>query len=151
MIRMAAVLLFSTFALSSHAEGRYTSDFVASVFADRDAKIDGAEKPERLGQLETMVKRASSQCRNNLAKGDEAENVGNMVMLTQKELATAGVHVSHYELLDVLYGMLGDGRKDWDCAAVLAMYMTARQGPAPTHISAYKVVQGFRDKGYFGG
>lgn len=149
MIRMAAVVVMSAIALSSYAEGRYSDDFIASVFADRDQKIDSSEKPERLGQLEKMVSRAAKQCRNNLGKGDEAENIGNMVMFTQKEMAKKGIHVSHYELLDVLYGALGDVRKGWDCAAVLSMYMTARNGEASTHISAYKLVQGFRDNGYF--
>lgn len=147
-----AALLAATLSVAEEHNG-YTPKFVASVLADRDQRIEGKARPQRVREMERMVQRASAQCRLDVAPGKESEKVADMVMLTQKKLASEGVEVSHYELLDVLYGALGDGQPNWDCASALAMYLTVRSGeepPALTHIAGYKVVQGMRDSGLLG-
>ncbi|MNL65311.1 hypothetical protein D3C87_1896260 [compost metagenome] len=75
-------------------------------------------------------------------------------MLTRQKLDDVNIPITHYELLDVVYSALGDGKDNWNCAAVLAMYQTLRIPSAGerglTHIGAYKTIQVGRDNGLLG-
>lgn len=132
----------------------YTNAFVATTFAEKDQERGVTATVERKEQLLEMTKRAAKQCHNNLAKGQEAENIGNMIILTRQKLDAAQIPTTHYELLDVVYSALGDGKSDWDCGSVLAMYLTLRvpskDESGLTHIGAYKTIQAGRDRGLLG-
>ncbi|WP_454841010.1 hypothetical protein [Pseudomonas hormoni] len=132
----------------------YTNSFIANVFAEKDEKRGVALTEERKEQLLEMTQRAAKQCHNNLSKGQEAENIGNMIVMTRQKLDDANIPITHYELLDVVYSALGDGKDNWNCAAVLAMYQTLRipsaGEPGLTHIGAYKTIQAGRDNGLLG-
>ncbi|NAN53599.1 hypothetical protein EX349_20580 [Pseudomonas protegens] len=154
MKRKAAALAISLVIGSSVYAQEYTNSFIANIFAEKDQERGAAATQERKEQLLEMTKRAVQQCRNNLPKGKEAENIGNMIVMTRKKLDEANVPITHYELLDVVYSALSDGKKNWDCASVLAMYMTLRipsSGESGlTHIGAYKTIQSGRDSGLLG-
>ncbi|AJO77504.1 hypothetical protein [Pseudomonas sp. MRSN 12121] len=132
----------------------YTNSSIADIFAERDQERGVASTNERKEQLLEMTQRAARQCHNNLAKGQEAENIGNMIIFTRQKLDAAQVPITHYELLDVVYSALGDGKTDWNCASILAMYLTLRvpgEGESGlTHIGAYKTIQASRDNGILG-
>ena len=148
---MLSVLL--TLTTSAMAE-TYTNSFIANVFAEKDQERGVASNAERKQQLLEMTQRTTKQCHNNLAKGQEAENIGNMIVATRQKLDAADITITHYELLDVVYSILGDGKTNWNCSSVLAMYMVLRM-PADgnrglTHLAAYKTVQAGRDSGLLG-
>jgi hypothetical protein len=147
-LKVAVVALALAVASSAMAQG-FTPESLAVGFAKKDEERGNKASEARLLQLRDMTQRASTQCYNNIERGKEAENVGNMVVKTRQMLDEAGIQVSHYELMDVLNSMLGDGKPDWDCAAVLGLYMTMREKDS-THIGAYKVVQSMRDSGMIG-
>lgn len=146
-----AVLL--TLASNASAQA-YTSTSIATIFAERDQERGVTATVERKEQLLEMTQRAARQCHNNLAKGQEAENIGNMIIVTRQQLDAAHIPITHYELLDVVYSALGDGQSDWNCASVLAMYLTLRtpsKGESGlTHIGAYKTIQAGRENGLLG-
>ena len=146
-----AVLL----ALGSNAFAQtYSTSSIATIFAERDQERGVTATVERKEQLLEMTQRAAQQCHNNLAKGQEAENIGNMIILTRQKLDAVQIPITHYELLDVVYSALGDGKSDWNCASVLAMYLTLRvptkSESGLTHIGAYKTIQAGRDNGLLG-
>ena len=127
----------------------FTPESLAVGFAKKDEERGNKSSQGRLQQLHAMTQRASQQCYNNIERGKEAENVGNMVVKTRQMLDEDGIQVSHYELMDALSSILADGKSDWDCAAALGLYMTMRKKNS-THIGAYKVVQSMRDNGMIG-
>lgn len=147
-LKVAMVALALAVASSAIAQD-FTPESLAVGFAKKDEERGNKVSDARLLQLRAMTQRASTQCYNNIERGKEAENVGNMVVKTRQMMDEAGIQVSHYELLDVLSSTLGDGKKNWDCAAVLGLYMTMREKDS-THIGAYKVVQSMRDRGRIG-
>lgn len=154
-MRPGKTLLISVFALLltpvSHA-GSYSFSEVAAALAKRDEQA-GNPMEARRDQFETMIERAGKQCKQSGDAEDTAGGVAMMLIASQKKLAQAGVSVTSYELLDVLFGLMGDGAKNWDCASALSMYISARTGnpvPAQTHIAAYKLLQAFRDSGLLG-
>ncbi|MBV4522172.1 hypothetical protein KVG88_19105 [Pseudomonas sp. SWRI74] len=132
----------------------YTNSFIANVFAEKDQERGIALTVERKEQLLEMTERATQLCHNNLSQGQEAENIGNMIVMARKKLDAANIPITHYELLDVVFSSLGDGKKDWDCGSVLSMYLTLRIPSAGesglTHIGAYKTIQSSRDSGLLG-
>lgn len=132
----------------------YTASFIAGVFAEKDQSRGVIVTREMKEQLFKMIRRAAQQCHNNLERGKEAENIANMVVFTLQQLEDVQIYVTRYDLLDVVYSTLGDGQTDWDCASVLAMYLTLRTPrdgePGVTHIVAYKIIQAGRDVGILG-
>lgn len=147
---LASTLMFG---MDAWAE-KYTNAFIANTFAEKDEVRGLAATAERKQELLKMMRRTASQCHNNLSAGQEAESVANMIVATRLQLEAANVSIMHYELLDVIYSALGDGRPDWDCPSVLTMYIQFRTlgdgKGGMTHIGAYKVIQGFRDNGLLG-
>ncbi|SED09665.1 hypothetical protein [Pseudomonas anguilliseptica] len=139
-------------ALVANAYGQnYTNASIANIFVSNDEKRGMPTSDARIEQVNSMLGRVTEQCHNNLSAGQEAENIGNMVIFVRQKLDAANIPITHYELLDVLYSTLADGRSNWDCAAVLSVYLTTRTADkAMTHIAAYKTVQGLRDTGMIG-
>lgn len=132
--------------------GTYSFSDIASALERRDAKA-GNPEASRSHEMVLMVERTGNQCKQKGDTGDTAGGVAMMVISVQNKLKSQGVTVTSYELLDVLYSLMGDGAKDWDCAGALSMYLAARTGnpvAAKTHISAYKMLQAFRDNGMLG-
>jgi hypothetical protein len=151
--KIAALVLGVAFGPTVLAQ-TYTSTSIANIFAEKDQVRGAASTDERKEQLLEMTLRAAQQCHNNLSKGQEAENIGNMVIVTRQKLDEAQIPITHYELLDVVYSALGDGKKDWDCGAILAMYLVLRTPSngenGLTHIGAYKTIQASRENGLIG-
>ncbi|MGP5480093.1 hypothetical protein GHO45_20325 [Pseudomonas sp. FSL R10-0765] len=147
---VCALVLGLTFGSDVWAQS-YSVESIAELFAEKDKGRGINSTSQREEQLLEMTQRAAQQCHNNLTEGNEAENVANMVILTRQKLDAAEVPITHYELLDVVYSALADGKKDWNCAAVLAMYLVLRtphDGTSGlTHIAAYKTIQAGRDNG----
>ena len=150
---VVALAVLLTVASNASAQA-YTSTSIATIFAERDQERGVTATVERKEQLLEMTQRAARQCHNNLAKGQEAENIGNMIIVTRQQLDAAHIPITHYELLDVVYSALGDGQSDWNCASVLAMYLTLRTPSKGerglTHIGAYKTIQAGRENGLLG-
>lgn len=148
--KVAALVLGLSFGPVAWAQS-YSVSSIAAIFAEKDKARGSASTSQREEQLVEMTQRASHQCHNNLAPGKEAENVANMVIFTRQKLDAAEVPVTHYELLDVVFSTLADGKMDWNCGAVLAMYLVLRtphDGTSGlTHIAAYKTIQASRDNG----
>lgn len=150
VVALAVLLTIASNALAQ----TYTNASIATIFAEKDQERGITATVERKEQLLEMTQRAAGQCHNNLTKGQEAENIGNMIILTRQKLDAAQIPITHYELLDVVYSALGDGQSDWNCGGVLAMYLTLRvpsKGESGlTHIGAYKTIQAGRDNGLLG-
>ncbi|TBV12772.1 hypothetical protein [Stutzerimonas kirkiae] len=129
--------------------GSYNYDEIAEALAERDA-IAGSPMIDRLDQFRLMAERVGNQCKRKGDAEDTAGGVAAMVVRARQNLEQIGVFVTHYELMDMLYSLLGDGQIEWNCSAALAMYVATREGnppPAHTHISAYKLLQELRDRG----
>lgn len=153
-VKIAAITALIGLSTNVFSAEKYTSEAIANIFLEKDQQRGVVASDERKQQLVAMTQRAAAGCHNNLSKGQEAENVGNMIVATRKMLDDADIYITHYELLDVVYSILGDNQKNWDCASVLSMYQVLRKPSqneaGRTHLTAYKVIQAGRDAGLMG-
>ncbi|MNZ25705.1 hypothetical protein D3C78_428750 [compost metagenome] len=127
----------------------YSTNTIAQHIAARDQERGLPVDAAHVRQLTEMLDIAAKQCQvDKDSKSSPTIRVADRVMTARDLLAKEGITVSMYDLLDVLKGILGDGQLGWDCSSLLGLYVAAR-GPEPgmTHISAYKILQGFRDSG----
>ncbi|GAP66286.1 ATPase [Mizugakiibacter sediminis] len=130
------------------ANAAETAGDVVKKLAILDAR-DGFPAGMPASKATNMLARAAALCKPNNEVDDEVAHLGDMIAFTHNLLKKQNLNVSRYDLLDVVNGILGDGKAGHDCAAVLSMYATLRtmKEKQASHIEAYKVIQGLRDNG----